>query len=90
MTSEDLHRLLCAPEIVVVDLVDSALRALRLALLAEHPLVNDPLAARDDASVARRARAILRAAARLRRALRAYRCEVDRVLRDVRNDDVPF
>jgi hypothetical protein len=90
MTSEDLHRLLCAPEIVVVDLVDSALRALRLALLAEHPFADDPLATPDDPPIRRRARAILTIAARLRRALQDYRREVDHVLRDLRNDDIPF
>jgi hypothetical protein len=35
-------------EIIVVDLVSSALTALRLALLAEHPLLDDELAAIDD------------------------------------------
>jgi hypothetical protein len=90
MTTDELRRLLAAPEIVVVDLVDSSLSALRLALLAEHPLLDDDLAAPDDPPVQRRARALLRRAARLRRALDAYRREVDHVLRELPRDDVPF
>jgi hypothetical protein len=90
MTRAELHRLLCAPELVVVDLVDSTLGALRLALLAEHPLLDDDLAAPDDPPVRRRARALLRIAARLRRELQAYRHDVDQALRDDRNDDLPF
>ncbi len=34
MTSDELRRLLVAPEIVVVDLLDHGLEALRLAMLA--------------------------------------------------------
>ena len=90
MTADELRRLLAAPEIVVVDLVDSSLNALRLALLAEHPLLDDDLAALDDPPVQRRARALLRHAARLRRALDAYRRAVDHVLRKPPPDDVPF
>ncbi len=90
MTAEELRRLLAAPEIVVVDLVDSSLNALRLALLAEHPLLDDDLAAPDDPPVQRRARALLRRAVRLHRALAAYRRAVDHVLREPPRDDVPF
>ena len=39
MTPDELHRLLIAPEIIVVDLADAALLALERALLAEHPLL---------------------------------------------------
>jgi len=90
MTAEQLRRLLVAPEIVVVDLVGHAIGALRLALLAEHPLLDDDLAAGDDPPVQRQARAVLHHAARLRRALDAYRREVRRVLRDLPGDDMPF
>jgi hypothetical protein len=90
MTAEQLRRLLVAPEIVVVDLVAHALTALRLALLAEHPLLADDLAARDDPPVQRRARALLHHAARLRRAIDAYRREVRHVLRELPRDDMPF
>ena len=51
MTPSELHRLLVAPEMVVVDLLDHCLDALRLAMLAEHPLLDDELAAHDDAPV---------------------------------------
>ena len=37
MTADELHQLLVAPELVVVNLLDHCLDALRLALLAEHP-----------------------------------------------------
>lgn len=90
MTAEQLRRLLVAPEIVVVDLLGHALGALRLALLAEHPLLDDDLAADDDPPVQRRARAVLHHAARLRRALDAYRREVRHVLRELPHDDMPF
>ena len=90
MTAEQLRRLLLAPELAVVALVDHALDTLRLALLAEHPLLDDDLAAPDDPPVQRRARAVLDHAARLRRALDAYRREVRRVLRELPGDDMPF
>jgi hypothetical protein len=90
MSPGALRRLLIAPEIVVVDLVDHALTALRLALLAEHPLLADDLAAIDDPPVQGRARALLRHAVRLRRSLRAYRREVRRVLRELPHNNLPF
>jgi hypothetical protein len=90
MTSEQLRQLLVAPEIVVVDLVAHALAALRLALIAEHPLLDDDLAAADDPPVQRRARVLLEHAARLRRDLNAYRREVGRVLRELPGDDATF
>jgi hypothetical protein len=89
MTVDELHRLLLAPELVVIDLADHALRALRLALLAEHPTLDDD-ANIDEAPVLWRARALLRRADDLRRALDAYRHQVDRVLRDDRGPDPPF
>ncbi len=90
MTSDELRRLLVAPEIVVVDLLDHGLEALRLAMLAEHPLLDDDLAARDDPPVQRRARALLRHADRLHRALDAYRREVDTALREDPHEELPF
>jgi hypothetical protein len=90
MTAEQLHRLLAAPELVVVGLVEHALSALRLALLAEHPLIDDDLAAPDDPPVQRRARATLRRAQDLRRALCAYRKQVARALGEPERDDLPF
>jgi hypothetical protein len=90
MTVDQLRRLLVAPELVVVDLLDHSLEALRLAMVAEHPLLDDELAARDDPPVQRRARALLRHADRLRRALRAYSDAVDAVLCESVQDDLPF
>jgi hypothetical protein len=90
MTPDELHKLLVAPELVVVNLVDHVLTALRLALLAEHPLLDDDSAAPQDPPVQRRARALLQSAEDLRRALRAYRRLVERVLRDPDKQDFPF
>jgi hypothetical protein len=90
MTTDQLRHLLVAPEMVVVDLLDHCLDALRLAMLAEHPLLDDQLAARDDAPVQRRARALLRHSHRLHGALDDYRREVRAVLREISSDDMPF
>jgi len=87
MTPDRLARPIAAPEVVVVDLLDSALSALRLALLVEHPLLDGP-PTDDDPPVRRRAHAVLRASLRLRRALRAYRRTVRDVLRA--DDSLPF
>jgi hypothetical protein len=90
MSPDELHDLLAAPELVVVDLVDHTLTALRLALLAEHPLIDDDLNAHDDAPVQRRARALLRQAERLRLVLAAYRKQVGRALTKWDQPDLPF
>jgi ParB-like chromosome segregation protein Spo0J len=89
MTPQQFNRLLAAPELVVVDLLDSALSALRLALLAEHPLLDEPLT-ENDPPVQRRARAILRSARHLRCALRHYRRAVDQVLNQPDDPQLPF
>jgi hypothetical protein len=88
MTREQL-RLIAAPEIVVVDLVDACLTALRLALRAEHPLLANDLAAGEGPPVQHRARVVLRHADRLRRSLDAYRRKVDAVLQTPDDPD-PF
>ena len=81
MSPAELKNLVAAPELVVVNLLDHCLDALRLAMLAEHPLLDDELDARDDPPVQRRAqRRLLRRAEDLRRALNAYRFHVGRVL----------
>jgi hypothetical protein len=91
MTHDELRQLLVAPEMVVVDLLGHCLDALRLAMLAEHPLVLDELAAPDDPPVQRRARVLLRQTAYLHRELEAYRREVRAVLEHVpRGDEIPF
>jgi hypothetical protein len=89
MSPDDLKRLLAAPELVVVDLVAHTLDALRLALLAEHPVINDD-DGHDDPPVQRRARALLRRAEDLRRALNAYRKHVGLVLSEWDQPDLPF
>lgn len=90
MTAKRLRRLLDAPELIVVHLTADALRALRLALLTEHPLLDDDLSAPDDPPLQRRARALLRSADELRLALERYRRHVNRVLRQPRREDLPF
>jgi len=89
MTPGQLHRLLIAPEMIVVDAVRAALFALERAILVEHPLI-DVEPAHDDTPVQRRARAVLHAAQQLRRALRRYRTVVQRVMREARANDLPF
>ena len=89
MTVGQLRRLLLAPEIIVVDLADAALSALRRAILVEHPTVTH-YPDDDHPVVLRRAAVVLHHAARLRRALRAYRRAVDRVLEAEPCDDLPF
>jgi hypothetical protein len=87
MTVEELRRLLIAPEIIVVDLADAALAALRRAILLEHPTVTEFPSA-DHSPVLVRAAIVLRCAARLRRAIRAYRRAVDRVLDEPPSPDL--
>jgi hypothetical protein len=90
MTPDQTHRLLIAPELIVLDLADAALLALDHALHLEHPLV-DASPSDDDPLIRRRARAILQPAAALRRALRAYRRTADRIiLRKSQRNDLPF
>jgi hypothetical protein len=89
MTVDEFRRLLIAPEIIVLDVADAARLALQRALVLEHPLVHNP-ASPDDPLVRRRARDVLRSAARLLRALRAYRGVVLSVLREAETDQDPF
>jgi hypothetical protein len=88
MTVEELRRLLIAPEIIVVDLTDAALAALRRAILVEHPTLGD-FPSDEQSGVRRRATLVLHAAARLHRALNAYRRAIEPVLRETSPDD-PF
>jgi hypothetical protein len=89
MTALEFRRLLCAPEIIVLDVANAALRALVRALLLEHPLVRNP-AHDDDPLIRRRARDILHTSARLRRDVRAYRHIVLQRMRDNDLADEPF
>jgi hypothetical protein len=88
MTGEELRRLLIAPEIIVIDLTDAALAALRRALLVEHPTLGE-FPSDEQSGVRRRAALVLHAAARLHAALEAYRRAVEPVLREPPTND-PF
>jgi hypothetical protein len=89
MTPRHLHRLLIAPEIIVVDLAVAALVALERALLVEHPLLGDPPPT-EHPPVRRAARDVLRLALHLRRALHGYRAVVRNVLDENEEADLPF
>jgi hypothetical protein len=86
--TRDLRRLIAAPELLVIDLLDTSLETLKRALLVEHPPLASRAALRRIA-VSRRARDVLRAARRLRHAIDAYRHAVDQALDDP-DDDLPF
>ena len=88
MTSRELHRLLIAPELIVVDATLAVLAALQRALRVEHPLLDAQ--PDDDDPVRRRARVALAHAAQLRRALRGYRSLVRHIARLEQRDDLPF
>jgi hypothetical protein len=87
MTPAD--RLLFAPELIVIELVDAALVTLERALCVEHPLVDAPPPT-EHPPVRRCASAVLRRADRLRSTLRAYRRVVDDILREAEDRDSPF
>jgi hypothetical protein len=89
MTAEELHKLLLAPELIVLDLVDAALLALERALYVEHPLVGAPPPT-EHPPIRRHAALVLRRAQRLRRELRRYRSVANRILRHERLPDLPF
>jgi hypothetical protein len=89
MSPDELTRLLVAPEILLVDVADAALRALLRGLLVEHPLLDDPNDHQRD-RLSRSARASLRHARRLRRALHLYRRCVERALATVPDENLPF
>jgi len=89
MTPRQFNRLLVAPEMIVVDLAESALIALDRALHVEHPLLDAPPPT-DHPPVRRHARAVLRHADQLRLVLRRYRDVVNAILRDAHDRDLPF
>lgn len=84
-----VDRLLLAPELIVIELVDAALVALERALCAEHPLVYAPPST-EPPPVRRLASAVLRHAERLRASLRAYRRAVNDILREADQRESPF
>ena len=83
----DLRRLVAAPELLVCNLADHTLDVLVRALLVEHPALADQ--ASYESRVGRRARHIVCATSRLRRAISAYRLAVDETLDDLEHD-LPF
>jgi len=89
MTAEEFHRLLIAPELIVLDLVDAALVALERALLVEHPLVGAPPPT-EHPPIRRHAAHVLRRAMQLRHELRRYRSVANGILREERLPDLPF
>ena len=89
MTVDEFRTLLFAPELIVLDLADAVLLALERALVLEHPLVRNPQSD-DDPLVRRRARIVLRQAARLRRASRHYRRVVRSILCESSVEHDPF
>jgi hypothetical protein len=89
MTGDELHRLLIAPELIVLDVADASLLALERALLLEHPLLQAPPPT-EHPPIRQRARAVLRRVDRLRATLRAYRRVVHDILREAEQIDSPF
>jgi hypothetical protein len=92
MNRDALARLAVAPELVLLRLVEHTLDAMLLALRVEHPTIFD----RDGPATTptlRRARALDRAARRLRRQISAYRAAVDAATSPhgvATDDDLPF
>jgi hypothetical protein len=84
--AQSLH---AAHERIVVDLADDALVAMLVALSLEHPTLNEPPFAGAPPTL-QRARALARAASRLRIDIERYRAAVDNVLEDLLNEDIPF
>lgn len=76
MTRDELARLAVARELLVVALVEQALDTLRLALVVEHPTLDDRTQPATTPTL-RRARAVVVAADRLQATLAAYRADVD-------------
>lgn len=89
----DPERLVQAPEMAVLRVLDEALEAACFALLAEHPSLVTEDARRDDPATLRYAQRLIRRAALMERDLRRYAAAVDDALRPVTSDDpseLPF
>lgn len=84
------RRLLVAPELFVVELADRTVRALLRALRLQHPELDRDPAPEHVPILLGRARAILKPARDLRRALANYRRAVDAHIDDLHRDDLPF
>jgi hypothetical protein len=91
MNPEQRRLLQAAPELMLVDLTDTALGTLITALLLEHPTADDASEPGIKApSTLRRARQLLAAARRLRDQLERYRLAVDQVIATPEPHDLPF
>lgn len=88
MTAQQLHRLLIAPELIVIDVALTTLRALRRALLVEHPTL-DARRASDERHIERCARKVLRSSRQLKRDLHEYRATANDIIAAA-TDDIPF
>ena len=88
----DPERLVQAPEMAVLRVLDATLDAACFALLAEHPSLVMEDARRDDPPTLRLAHRLIRRAALLSRELRRYAAAIDDVLRPPTSDDsdLPF
>jgi hypothetical protein len=93
MNRDVLARLAVAPELVLLGLAEHTLDAMLLALAVEHPSIADP-GVPSTTPTLRRARALDRAARRLRHAIKAYSGAVDAVTSrqvvDPDDDELPF
>jgi hypothetical protein len=88
----DPERLVQAPEMAVLRVLDEALEAACFALFAEHPSLVTEDARRDDPATLRLAQQLIRRAALMQRDLRRYAAAVDDALRrpDSGDLDLPF
>jgi hypothetical protein len=89
MTLRQLDRLLIAPEIIVVDLVDAALIALECALRVEHPLIDAPPPT-EHPPIRRHGRLVIRHAQRLRAACAPTGPSSRPILREAEAEDSLF
>jgi hypothetical protein len=91
MNPEQQRLLKAAPELLVVELTDTALGTLITALLLEHPTADHASAPGIGApSTLRRARQLLATARRLRDQIERYRLAVGRVVARPAPHDLPF
>jgi len=89
MKAEELHRLLIAPELIVIEVALATLRAVRHALLVEHPTIEGRPSS-DDHPIQTRARAVLRSARQLQRALNRYRTTANKIIAAASSHEIPF
>jgi hypothetical protein len=88
----DPERLVQAPEMAILRVLDETLDAACFALLAEHPSLVMEDARRDDPPTLRLAHRLIRRAALLSRDLHRYAAAIDDALRPPDSDDLdlPF